>query len=98
MGTSNSDGTEPSLDESGHQRIRLRMQAEIGAESPFWTDRGEMFSLEDLPLDSTLCKRLEEWAAQAWTGQKEVDSHGRVLFQEAAHQLGDDYELVWDDL
>lgn len=78
-------------------RIRLMMRAEIGAESPLWTDRGEMVWLEELPLEPVLRRELQEWNDLAWNSpDRVIQARGRTLFDEAARQLGDGYELMWD--
>lgn len=77
---------------------RLKMRAEVGAESPFWTERGEMVFLEDLAFDDELRDRLNRWAENAaWEPNEASQILGKALLSEAQRQLPEPYELVWDN-
>lgn len=83
----------------------LFMRAEYGSDSPLWTEHGGYVDLEDLPLDATLRKSLQEWALSIPPVLSEDDdpstgSHwradGRSLYCAAAEQLRPTYTLIWD--
>lgn len=80
---------------------RLRMRAEVGAESPLWTESGTLVDLDQLPLSPELQDALGLWADQLWEHlhdpSAEWRSRGKALHASLVQELGPDYEVLFDD-
>lgn len=80
------------------KRRRLWMRSEIGAESPFWSPKGGLVMLEDLPLSAELRAALERWATAAWESDHAgLRSEGLRLLDQARTALGPRFQIMWDD-
>jgi len=77
---------------------RLRMRAEVGAESPLWTERGHMVWLDQLPISQDLRDALGHWAEQVFLGDVAPwQSKGEALHARLVGELGPGYEVVLED-
>ena len=76
---------------------RLTMRAEVGAESPLWTERGHMVWLDQLPISEDLQHALGRWAEQVLlTAPEPWQAEGDALYAQVVAELGPGYEVVLD--
>lgn len=74
---------------------RLRMRAAVGAESPLWTERGEMVWLDELPISEELQQALGRWAERVLLQPMDQwEAEGDALHARLLGELGPDYEVV----
>ncbi len=79
------------------------MRAEIGAEHPFWTERGTLVDDELLPLPADLRRRVREWVDELWDlddGTPEAQAWDRKaleLHSEVVDALGSRFEVTYDE-
>jgi hypothetical protein len=79
------------------------IRAEIGAEHPFWTERGTLADDELLPLPPDLRRRIREWVDDLWdldddTPEAEAwDRRGLALHGEVVRALGPRFEVAYDE-
>ena len=89
------------LDEPDTELKRLRMRAEVGAESPLWTETGTLVDLDQLPLSSELSDALGRWADDYWDNMHDPrvlwDRRGDALYLRLVEELGPEYEVSLDD-
>jgi hypothetical protein len=62
------------------------MRAEVGAESPIWTEQGEMVWLDQLPVGPELRDALVRWANDAWHHPSSAE--GEALHAQLREELG----------
>lgn len=82
---------------------RLVMRAEIGAEHPYWTERGALVDDGLLPLPPDLRRRVREWVHDLWdldhdTPEAEAwDRKALELHREVVDALGPSFEVTYDE-
>ncbi len=87
-------------EEHDPELYRLRMRAEVGAESPLWTEQGDLAFVDMLPIDAELQEALGVWADQVWDNLQgpsaEWRDAGKALHLRLVQELGPDYSVVLD--
>ena len=79
------------------------MRAEIGAEHPFWTERGSLVDDERLPLPDDLRQRVRKWVEDLWDIEDDTpdadgwDNRALALHHEVVEALGPRFDVIYDE-
>lgn len=82
---------------------KLVMRAEIGAEDPFWTERGTLVDDALLPLSRDLRQRLRVWVEELWDLDDDTpealawDRKAAELHREVVEALGPSFDVRYDE-